>query len=460
MLKSKNIIFDAICVNECWLESFGEDLNLMGYSSFHLPCKVSMKGGLVTYINENYRTKELDLYEDSTSWEGQFFEISGNELTSKLLLSNIYIPPRSTNEFQTFVSDFFPIVDKLTEKYKNIIIAGDTNADALKFNSNQQFIDYFDNLTSYSLLPVITLPTHFGTKNGSILDHIYVKADIELSEIYAGISLHKFSDHLPVFLSIPLKKDPIELPKFINITRSSPENWENFSNELSGINWSEKINTTNLFANPDTNYDFFIDILSEAKNKHFPTKKVRFKRYKHKNNAWITFGLLTSIKQKDHLYKQWHALKRDHPNFENIKKEFKSYEKNLKHLIYTVKKKYYNDQFNKYRADIKNTWQTIKLILNKNRSTRKMQTKFCVNGSIIEGDLKIAEEFNKFFSEIGPSLASEIKPINTNQHVQSFLRNNSGHSSSSIYFIFSHLLKNPSHINNHTMTCNIRNEKI
>ena len=338
MLKSKNIIFDAICVNECWLESFGEDLNLMGYSSFHLPCKVSMKGGLVTYINENYRTKELDLYEDSTSWEGQFFEISGNELTSKLLLSNIYIPPRSTNEFQTFVSDFFPIVDKLTEKYKNIIIAGDTNADALKFNSNQQFIDYFDNLTSYSLLPVITLPTHFGTKNGSILDHIYVKADIELSEIYAGISLHKFSDHLPVFLSIPLKKDPIELPKFINITRSSPENWENFSNELSGINWSEKINTTNLFANPDTNYDFFIDILSEAKNKHFPTKKVRFKRYKHKNNAWITFGLLTSIKQKDHLYKQWHALKRDHPNFENIKKEFKSYEKNLKHLIYTVKK--------------------------------------------------------------------------------------------------------------------------
>ena len=55
-----------------------------------------------------------------------------------------------------------------------------------------------------------------------------------------------------------------------------------------------------------------------------------------------------------------------------------------------------------------------------------MQTKFCVNGSIIEGDLKIAEEFNKFFSEIGPSLASEIKPINTNQHVQSFLRNNSG----------------------------------
>ena len=53
-----------------------------------------------------------------------------------------------------------------------------------------------------------------------------------------------------------------------------------------------------------------------------------------------------------------------------------------------------------------------------------MQTKFCVNGSYVEGDLKIANEFNKFFTEIGPSLASEIKPINSNLLVQSFLLSN------------------------------------
>ena len=69
-LKIKNIFFDAICVNECWLEFFGDDLNLPGYSAFPLPRKVGMKGGLVTYINENFKIKELDLYEDSFSWEG------------------------------------------------------------------------------------------------------------------------------------------------------------------------------------------------------------------------------------------------------------------------------------------------------------------------------------------------------------------------------------------------------
>ena len=89
-----------ICTNECWLESFGDDLNLPGYSAFPLPRNVGMKGGLVTYINENFKVKELDHhYVDSMSWEGQFFEINGNGLISKLLLSNLYIPPRTSEDF-------------------------------------------------------------------------------------------------------------------------------------------------------------------------------------------------------------------------------------------------------------------------------------------------------------------------------------------------------------------------
>ena len=53
-----------------------------------------------------------------------------------------------------------------------------------------------------------------------------------------------------------------------------------------------------------------------------------------------------------------------------------------------------------------------------------MQTKFCKNGDIIQGDLKIATEFNKFFSEIGPKLASEIKPVNSNVNIETFLDHN------------------------------------
>ena len=130
---------------------------------------------------------------------------------------------------------------------------------------------------------------------------------------------------------------------------------------------------------------------------------------------------MISIRQKDNLYKQLHALPKDQPNYDTLKLQYKSYEKNLKLLIYSVKKDFYNKQFLRYNLDIKNTWQTIKTVLNKNRSSRKMQTKFSINGNIIEGDLKIANEFNNFFTNIGPNLASEIKPINSDLLVTSFL---------------------------------------
>ena len=124
-----------------------------------------MKGGLITYVLTDFRVTDLNLYSDSKSWEGQFLEITGNDLRTKLLLSNLYVPPRTPEDFNEFQNNFIPIIDTLSNKYKHMIIAGDTNADALKFNSNEQLRSYFDNLTNTGLLPIITLPTHFGTKN-------------------------------------------------------------------------------------------------------------------------------------------------------------------------------------------------------------------------------------------------------------------------------------------------------
>ena len=425
-LRQSDVIFDALCINECWLDIYGEDLNLEGYLPFPLTERCGRKGGLVTFVLEDYKVKDLDLYPDSeiegkAAWEGQFLELKGNGLRTKLLLSNLYIPPRTTNDFTEYTSKFFPIINSLADKYKHMIIAGDTNADALQFNSNSQFRDYYDKLTNNGLLPLITLPTHFGTRNGSILDHIYVKTDVDLSDIYAGISLHKFSHHLPVFISIPLKNIVKELPKFTNVTKASTNNWNCLANELDELNWDNIFNTENTFSNPNVNYTKFVNKIIDLKSKHMPTKKVRFKRYKHKNNAWITESLISSIKHKDQLYKNLHSLTRTDSSYESTKLEFKKYEKTLKKTIDQVKKTYYNNQFIKYQADIKNTWVTIKSILNKNRSSRKMQTKFCVNGSYIEGDLKIANEFNKYFSEIGPLLASEINQSNFNSSIRNFL---------------------------------------
>ena len=93
-------------------------------------------------------------------------------------------------------------------------------------------------------------------------------------------------------------------------------------------------------------------------------------------------------------------------------------------MINFVKKNYFENQFEMFKGDVKNTRVTIKSILKNNKNNSKTQTKFLLNGNIIEGDLKIATEFNKFFTNIGPKLASRINPTNTEQTVDSFLNTN------------------------------------
>ena len=89
LLKENNIIFDAICINECWLEDLGEDLFLDDYNAFSLTKKVGAKGGLVTYLLKDYSTTDLGLYQDSNTWEGQFLELNGNGLKSNLAIVNL-----------------------------------------------------------------------------------------------------------------------------------------------------------------------------------------------------------------------------------------------------------------------------------------------------------------------------------------------------------------------------------
>ena len=335
-------------------------------------------------------------------------------------MSNVYRPPRGRDSFLDFTTNFFPILDNLSYKYKNIAVSGDTNADALKFNSDSVYTEYFDNLIAHGLFPLITFPTHFGPKNGSIIDHIYVKTDSNLSQTYSGISLHSFSNHLPVFTCLPIKNEIKKFPKFASVTKNDNQSYQNLKNELQAICWDDLIEI-DIASDPCKNYNCFINKISEIKNKHLPTKRVKFNRYQHKLNSWITEDLLASIKRKDFLYKQYKSISSNNPNFEIFRNLFKQYEKRLKNRISFAKKNYYKQQFDKFKGDIKNTWAVIKEVLHKNKCKKNMPTKFQANGKIIEGDLKIASEFNKFFTDIGPKLASELKPKNSNITVESYL---------------------------------------
>ena len=69
---------------------------------------------------------------------------------------------------------------------------------------------------------------------------------------------------------------------------------------------------------------------------------------------------------------------------------------------------------------MKETWKIINDLVNNKYSTRlSYPTEFIKNGSIISGNMNVAEHFNSFFANIGPTLAKYIPK--SDRHVEAFL---------------------------------------
>ena len=92
----------------------------------------------------------------------------------------------------------------------------------------------------------------------------------------------------------------------------------------------------------------------------------------------------------------------------NIKTNLKTYNKILRHSIEQAKTVYYQQKLIKYTNHIRNTWKVIKEVTNKTTTKTQMPEFVKVDGKILTEKKDIANKFNNFFTNIGPSLASKM----------------------------------------------------
>ena len=113
---------------------------------------------------------------------------------------------------------------------------------------------------------------------------------------------------------------------------------------------SEIINQikNDLSTDPNTTFDILNQALIAAKDKHFPEQVVRFNRYKHKLNKWITAGILKSIKYRDNLYKNLQLLSPESAQYQMAKVNLKAYNNILNRSIRLAKKTFYMAELDKY----------------------------------------------------------------------------------------------------------------
>ena len=367
--------FSAICLQECWLddETDTSQFKIPNYNLIPQGKQCCHHGGLVTYIHEEFKGKVRSLFKKSKErlWEGQCITVTGERLKSKVTISNIYRPPKLNNNnatLKSFISELIPYLNILeSEKNRNIIL-GDFNIDLLQLQHRAIIEEFYDKFVSMGFLPRITLPTRFSTKSCTLIDQIFCNFENPAQICTSAILTSKLSDHLPCLLGFEITPKIHKKPKFITKIDTSEENTQNF---IKGIEHELMTNSLNESQNVDPNesYNQLDDILQKCHKKYFPVKTIRFNKYVHKINPWVTTETLNTIKRRDKLYVQLKKTKHDTEEYNVLKRNLSTINNIIRKTNRENKREHFHATFSKYSGDCKKTWATISSVLNK--STKK-----------------------------------------------------------------------------------------
>ena len=88
--------------------------------------------------------------------------------------------------------------------------------------------------------------------------------------------------------------------------------------------------------------------------------------------------------------------------------EYKKYANKLNYLKMVSKRVYYCKQFNLHRNNLKVTWKLIGTLIKRKTKGQMSPSRIILNNKTFTNKLDIAEQFNKYFISVGPSLASAI----------------------------------------------------
>ena len=398
----QGIYIDVICIQESHLDSSYDSesalIQITGYQCIPQGKYCGNKGGLVTYVRDHHESDKLQLTTvRSDIWEGLYVEVKTSE-GFRIIISNIYKPPRQYADIDRFIKESRPILHKIKKESCDAIFAGDFNMNLLQLNEKLKFQEFFDLMTSYSFYPKITLPTRIGNTSSTLIDNIYCKMTQNTTMSSSGIVYSSISDHFPYFMSFKpntSKKKTKQAPKFIKKKISSPEAIEKFKQDLMAHDFSKDlpslVGTDDI--NPNENYDKFIETVLHYKNKHLPEKLVKFNKHKHKQEKWITEGIIKSIKFRDNLHLLVTRANTDSPEFPKLVTNLKTCNGILKKSIRNAKRLYYYEIFNKYKNDMKNMWKNINSLITKSCKGKEIK-EIVVNGQKIQDKQQIGSVQN------------------------------------------------------------------
>ena len=309
-------------------------------------------------------------------------------------ITSLYRPPRNT-KLQKFYENLENLVNKKNAIDKNATydILGDFNINL--FNSKLRE-DFFENSLCNGLLPIITRPTRITENTSSLIDNILTN---DPTNTQCCIMPSTISDHFHLILSrSTIKQNSKTLESLYRPI--SDENLECLKEKLSNFNWNT------ILSSNDPHYvsDLFLKTIQTSFEHSFPAKTKK-QSFKQSQCPWINKELKEKEKEEMKLY----LKKVSNPTLANIHNH-KTYKKDLKKLKRSAKQTYYKNILGINYSNPKKTWQILNSLRDNNKKTKDpLNKEFKINGDTTSDTKKIADGFNIFFTNIGPTLGNKIK---------------------------------------------------
>jgi hypothetical protein len=404
-LNTLNHKFSVIVVTETWASSTNESfLTIPGYHGIFKNRPTGIGGGVAIFIKDlfSYSERSELCISNNCNIESLFIEIfSTSTNLNKRIIGVVYRPPG--NDLDSFLTAFDSILTRVSHVNTECLIAGDYNIDLLKSEVHLNTDRFVNILHSHLFIPLITRPTRFGLTSSTLIDNIFTNK--LHNSFVSGALIADVSDHLPIFF-ISQTKIKQANPKFIttNVRYQSSDNIAAFRSALANTDWDD------LNATSDCNdaYNTFINKFLELYNFYFPISIKKVKCYSYNHKPWVTSGIIKSIHRKHSLYKKYISCKT-----EESKSKYINYKNKLTTTIRMAEKQYFSHKFEMAKGSINKTWQTINdIIAGPNTRNNKIIKEMKINDNIVTDNNILANKFNSFFANIGPSLAQKIPTVN------------------------------------------------
>ena len=287
----------------------------------------------------------------------------------------------------------------ITKERRPCYLLGDYNINLLKHDKHLPTHIFLDTLLASGFYPLINKPTRITEFTATLIDNIFT--NVHAGDTKAGIWIVDISDHLPILATLPSGSKHCMTKKIVTKQNFSQENIDKFRYDLHTQDWS----ALNQFSDVELMYDAFINTVIGLYKNAFPVRtKIVSVAVNHL--PWITPAIKRSISKKNSLYSAY--LKQRTSESWN---KYKLYRNKLTAVLRKAEKQYYLAKLECVKDNLGKTWKILNSVIS--RTTRKDSVPEIIhNDKTINDGTEIANKFNTFFINVGPTLSKKIPHVN------------------------------------------------